>query len=150
MRIRFALVAAVAASLVVVGTVTAKDGGRPLSATLTGASEVPGPGDPNAAGAADVRLNQGRHRVCFDIAWADIDGTVFAGHIHVGTATEAGPIVVTLFEGAFAGTDAAAGCVQDVDRALIKDIRKHPADYYVNVHSDPDFPGGAIRGQLGK
>jgi len=61
-----------------------------------------------------------------------------------------GPIVVTLFSGSFAGTDAVSGCGGDVDRGLIKDIRKHPSAYYVNVHSQPNFPNGAVRGQLGK
>jgi hypothetical protein len=33
---------------------------------------------------------------------------------------------------------------------LIKAIRHDPAAYYVNVDSRPDFPGGAVRGQLGQ
>jgi len=37
-----------------------------------------------------------------------------------------------------------------VDRGLIKAIRKDPSAYYVNVHSQPNFPDGAVRGQLGK
>jgi hypothetical protein len=127
----------------------ADDGGRPLSTTLTGAEEAPGPGDANATGQADLRLNQGQNEVCFDVNWADVDGTVFAGHIHVGPAGAPGPIVVTLFTGTFAGTDSASGCAQDVDPELIKAIRKDPAAYYVNVHSRPNFPGGAVRGQLG-
>jgi hypothetical protein len=36
-----------------------------------------------------------------------------------------------------------------VDAALIKAIRKDPSAYYVNVHSRPNFPVGAVRGQLG-
>jgi|ERR671918_1002123 hypothetical protein len=126
------------------------DGGRPLSATLTGAAEVPGPGDPDASGAATVRLNPGQGEVCFDVSWADIDGEVFASHIHVGTADVAGPIVVTLFTGSFGGTGSQSACVQDVDRDLVQAIIQDPEGYYVNVHSTPDFPGGAIRGQLTK
>ncbi len=42
---------------------------------------------------------------------------------------------------------AAAGCVGDQDPALLRDIRRHPADYYANVHN-LDFVPGAIRGQL--
>jgi hypothetical protein len=61
-----------------------------------------------------------------------------------------GPIVVTLFTGSFAGTDAVSGCVENVDRSLIKAIRKDASGYYVNLHSAPDFPNGAVRGQLGK
>ena len=144
------LIAGLAVALAVAGVATAGNGGRPLSTTMNGAEEAPGPGDPDATGQADLRLNQGKERVCFDVSWADIDGVVFAAHIHVAPVGEPGPIVVGLFEGSFAGTDAASGCVQDVDRGVIKDIRKHPSAYYVNVHSDPDFPAGAIRGQLSK
>lgn len=127
----------------------ADDGGRPLSTTLTGAEEAPGPGDANATGQAELTLNQGQNEVCFDISWADVDGTVFAGHIHVAPAGDPGPIVVGLFSGSFAGTDSVSGCAQDVDAELIKAIRKDPTAYYVNVHSRPNFPGGAVRGQLG-
>jgi hypothetical protein len=122
---------------------------RPLSTTMTGAEEAPGPGDANATGQADLTLNQGLNEVCFDISWADIDGEVFAGHIHVGPAGSPGPIVVTLFTGSFAGTDSVSGCAENVDAELIKAIRHDPSAYYVNVHSRPNFPGGAVRGQLG-
>ena len=145
-----ALVAGLAVTLAVAGVATAGTGGRPLSTPMSGAEEAPGPGDPNATGQADLRLNQGRARVCFEVSWADVDGTVFAGHIHVAPVGTPGPIVVGLFTGSFAGTDAVSGCVQGVDRDLIKAIRKDPSAYYVNVHSDPAFTGGAVRGQLGK
>jgi hypothetical protein len=123
--------------------------GRPFSTTLTGAAEVPGPGDPDASGTAFIALNQGQGEVCFDLSWAGIDGTVTAAHIHVGAATEAGPVVVGLFAGAFAGTGSTSGCVSRVSEELIKDIRQDPANYYVNIHSDV-FPAGAVRGQLAK
>jgi CHRD domain len=123
--------------------------GRPLASTLTGAAEVPGPGDPDASGTAFIALNQGQGEVCFDLSWALIDGTVTAAHIHVGAATVAGPVVVPLFAGAFAGTDRASACVAGVSEELIKAIRQDPASYYVNIHSDV-FPAGAVRGQLAK
>ena len=119
-------------------------GGRPLSTGLSGAEEAPGPGDANATGQADLTLNQGLGEVC----WSQIDGTVFAAHIHQAAVGVPGPIVVPLFEGAFAGTAAVSGCV-DVDPDLIKDIRHDPSAYYVNVHSTPGCTAGAVRGQLG-
>ena len=152
---RFAVfIAALAVMLSVAGPVaadqaTAGNGGRPLSTTLTGATEVPGPGDSNATGQATVWLNQGQGRVCFDISWADVGGTVTMGHIHVGAAGASGGVVVPLFSGSYAGTDSASGCVQEVEPSLIKAIRMDPSDYYVNLHST-EFPGGALRGQLGK
>ena len=75
---------------------------------------------------------------------------MFAAHIHEAPVGEPGDIVVPLFEGVFGGTDAVSDCVFGVNRDLIKDIRKHPAEYYVNVHSTPGFEAGAIRGQLSK
>jgi hypothetical protein len=115
--------------------------GRPFATTLTGAAEVPGPGDPDASGTAFITLN---------LSWAGIDGTVTAAHIHVGPAGVAGPVVVPLFtDVALSGTDSASGCVSGVSEELIKAIRHDPENYYVNVHSDV-FPAGAIRGQLGK
>jgi hypothetical protein len=122
--------------------------GRPFATTLTGAAEVPGPGDPDASGTAFITLNQGQGEVCFDLSWAGIDGTVTAAHIHVGAATVAGPVVVPLFAGAFEGTDSTSGCVS-ASEELIKAIRQDPANYYVNIHSDV-FPAGAVRGQLAK
>ena len=145
----WAAIAALAVVLAVASVAAAANGGRPLSTDLTGAEEFPGPGDADATGQADLRLNQGQNRVCFDVSWADVDGTVFAAHIHIGPPGVAGPIVVGLFEGTFAGTDSASGCVEDVDAELIKAIRQDPADYYVNVHSTPGFEAGAVRGQLG-
>ena len=53
-------------------------------------------------GIASLQLNSGQREVCLDISWADVDGEVFAVHIHAMTATVAGPVVVTLFTGAFA------------------------------------------------
>jgi hypothetical protein len=142
------LVIALASAAVAVAV--ADDGGRPFTTALTGAAEAPGPGDPDASGQAELTLNQGQNEVCFNIDWADVDGEVFAGHIHVAPAGSPGPVVVTLFTGSFTGTDAVSGCAENVDADLIKAIRQDPSAYYVNVHSRPDFPGGAVRGQLGK
>ena len=144
--------------LVVIGTVAlvgllsmagaAGAGGRPLSTDLNGAEEVPGPGDANATGQADLTLNQGQGEICFDLSWTDIDGTVSAAHIHVGPAGVAGPVVVPLPLSSSAGTAEVSACV-NADPDLIKAIRQNPSNYYVNVHSLPGFAPGAVRGQLG-
>jgi hypothetical protein len=151
-RIRLIVVLIAAASTVgaLDTAASAQAGGRPFDTVLTGAAEAPGPGDPNGTGTASIQLNQGQGTVCFSLSWQDVDGTVFAGHIHVAPAGSPGPIVVPLFSGSFAGTDSVSGCVENVDPALIKAIRQDPAAYYVNIHSTPDFPAGALRGQLSK
>ena len=136
-----------AMALSVVAAPAAVANGRPLKAELTGAAEVPGPGDEDGAGTARLRLNQGQRRICYTITVTGIEPAV-AAHIHAGDATVAGPIVVTLVP-PDAVTGTVQACATGVERSLIKAIRKHPADYYVNVHT-VDFPAGAIRGQLAK
>lgn len=123
---------------------TALAGGRPFTTALSGANEVPGPGDPDGTGTAHITLNQGQGEVCFDITVANIDAAI-GGHIHVGTSDVAGPVVVNLLGST---PSVLSGCV-DADKDLIKDIRQNPEDYYVNVHTAP-FPAGAVRGQLSK
>lgn len=146
-----ALLAAVLAAVGISGPVLAAKvdgadhGGRPLSATLTGEAEEPGPGDPDGTGTALVTLNRGQQEVCFQLTVSDIEPAT-AAHIHVGDAGEPGPVVVGLAP----PTDGeSSGCVQDVDADLIDAILKDPAHYYVNVHNAP-FPAGAVRGQLSK
>lgn len=149
MRVRTVLVTLVAFPLLALPVAAgAADGGLPLATEMDGTQEAPGPGDPDATGAASFTLNQGRGRVCFELSWVDVDGTVSAAHIHLAPAGSPGPVVVPLFTGPLAGTDSASDCVTGVDRAVVKAIRKDPAAYYVNVHSDV-FPAGAVRGQLG-
>ena len=137
--------AAFAATTALLTTVaTAQTGGRKLQTSLTGAAEVPGPGDTDGTGMAEITVNAGQNRVCYKLSVANI-ATASAAHIHEGAATVAGPVKVTL------GTPASGmskGCVK-VDRALALEILKRPADYYVNVHNAA-FPAGAVRGQLAK
>jgi hypothetical protein len=118
--------------------------GRPLTTTLTGAAEVPGPGDPNGTGTATIRLNQGRGKVCFVLTASNITLPATGAHIHVGRAGQSGDIVVGLVPPDATGMS--GGCV-DAPKATIKAIRKNSANYYVNIHTS-DFGAGAIRGQL--
>lgn len=119
-------------------------GGRPLFATLTGANEVPGPGDEDGSGYAMITLNQGLGQICYTLEVADID-PARAAHIHRGTADVAGQVVVPLA----APTEGSSSACVEVDPELIKEIRQNPADFYVNVHNAP-YPAGAVRGQLEK
>ncbi|HEX5704602.1 MAG TPA: CHRD domain-containing protein [Pyrinomonadaceae bacterium] len=135
-------------SVAVFGLVLAQEkdqGGRPLKATLTGAAEVPGPGDPDGAGSAKITLNQGKGEVCFELTVSNI-APASAAHIHSGAPDAAGPVVVTLTPPPAEGSS--KGCVS-ASADLIKEIRQNPANYYINVHN-ADFPDGAVRGQLSK
>ena len=120
------------------------NGGAKVAATLTGAAEVPGPGDDNGAGLFEARINPGTERICYTLAASSIDAAT-AAHIHIGSPTEAGPPVLTL-DTPDGDDDDSEDC-QDIDRGLATEIIRDPAAYYVNVHTGP-FPAGAIRGQL--
>ena len=120
-----------------------------LSANLSGAKEVPGPGDPDGRGRAVVRLSG--DQVCFALRWSGISAPN-AAHIHLGGPDVAGPVVVPFF-GDPAGPSvipdtvtSVRGCVT-ADPALVAAIARHPRAYYTNIHT-PDFPAGAVRGQL--
>lgn len=128
------------------GAVLADEGGRPFTIALTGAAEVPGPGDPDGSGTARLRLNPGLEQVCFELSVADITLPATGAHIHLAPSTEAGPVVVPLIPPDENGTS--SGCVS-ADRDLIKAIIQHPEQYYVNVHTLPLYGAGAVRGQLG-
>jgi len=142
---RIVSLSAVAVATLAFGTVpiAAQDGGRPLDAMMSGAEEVPGPGDEDGSGTAEFRVNPGQNRVCYTLTVDDIEPAT-AAHIHTGAAGEAGPPVVFLT--APSGGNS-SGCA-DVSRDLARDIIRNPEAYYVNVHND-DFPDGAVRGQLG-
>jgi hypothetical protein len=119
------LAGGIAAAPLVAVPALAVDGGKKLSTTLTGAAEVPKAGDPDGSGEATVRVNIGQGEVCYTLKVEGI-APAAAAHIH----------------------EAPAGVAADVTRELAKEIAKNPENYYVNVHN-MEFPGGALRGQLG-
>jgi hypothetical protein len=121
-----------------------QQGGRPLSTSLTGAEEIPGPGDPDGSGTAEITLNHGQGEVCWSLTVEDI-GAATAAHIHRGASGVAGPVVVPLSP----PTEGSSEDCAQADRELIKEILQNPDQFYVNVHNE-EFPAGAVRGQLGK
>lgn len=141
------VVSAAAVVLVLVGSavpVGAADGGRPLSAVMTGADEAPGPGDPDGSGTADLRVNPGAEQVCVDLVVQDI-APATAAHIHKAPVGEPGPVVVPLT----APSNGTSSDCYFADRELALDILQNPEDYYVNVHN-AEFTAGAVRGQLSR
>jgi hypothetical protein len=111
---------------------------------------VPDPGDPDGSGAAQVKIDVRKEKVCFAIVVLDVALPTAAAHIHEGAAGVAGDVVVTLkapLEIGNTGIGLATGCVRNQARPLLRDIKNNPSQFYVNVHNG-DFPGGAVRGQL--
>lgn len=136
------LAAAMAAMLVLAGPALAARVVT-LEANLNGAQEVPGPGDRNGTGDAKVIVSS-PNTVCYVLRARNI-APAQAAHIHEAPRGVAGPIVVELEP----PTDGFSSGCERVGRALARDLKRNPSDYYVNVHNRP-FPDGAIRGQLSR
>lgn len=148
MKKRSTTLMALIAAMTMIAAIPAAAGGRPLSADLNGANEV-GPGDPDGSGTMHLTLNQGQGEICWDLDVSDIQAPTRA-HIHEGVTGVNGGVVVFFFDLVIPDPIPVTfdGCV-DADADLIKEIRQNPQNYYINVHN-PEYPGGAIRGQLSK
>jgi len=118
------------------------NGGASFDVTMTGADEVPGPGDPDGTGTAKVTVDAAKGEVCYELSVQNVDNPN-AAHIHTGAAGQPGPPVVNLDPPA---QGSSKGCAT-VDAKVVTDIQQNPSNYHVNVHN-AEFPGGAVRGQL--
>lgn len=116
-----------------------------LAADLSGEAVVPGPGA-EAGGFAEVFASEDETRLCAIVETFGLEQPATAAHIHQGAEGEQGPVVVTL-PTPDPEVGAAAGCAENLDPALVRDIVANPGNYYVQVHNE-QFPQGAIRGQL--
>lgn len=114
-----------------------------LIATLSGASQVPGPGDPDGRGAARITFYPFRAEACFEISVVDIDSAV-AARINQGAAGEEGPVVIPL---APPTNGFVTGCTSGVSPIVMDAIARNPGDYYLSVYTT-QFPDGALRGQI--
>jgi CHRD domain len=111
-----------------------------LRTALAGANEVSA-GDPDGTGNAVINIDTTTGAVRWAITAANID-PVTGAHIHQAAAGVNGPIVVD-FAGQLTGS-------ATITTTLANDIANNPAGFYVNVHTAPTFPAGAIRGQLAR
>ena len=134
------LAAVLIAAVPVVASESGADARATLEASLTGEKEVPGPGDPNGRGDAEVKVHKAK--VCYELEVERIKPAT-AAHIHRGGPSVAGPVVVELK----APTDGSSEGCKAISKKLSKKLKEHPWRYYVNIHNDP-YPDGAVRGQL--
>lgn len=125
------------------------------SEVATGAKNQRIVGDPNGTGEAYVFGVDGDLTTLCYVLTVDKIGAATAAHIHEGAPGANGPIVVNL---AAPGDGNAADCLTEGEVGpgttpkfptgeTVQAILQNPGDYYVNVHN-PEYPGGAIRGQL--
>ena len=143
---RPALIAAVAAlasaplALAACETV-AEAVGDSYQTSMTGAQEVPGPGDPDGSGTAEVTVDAATPQVCYDLKVAGIDTATMA-HIHRGAKGQNGPVIIPLTKN---GDTYSVPEGKKLTEAQMKDLKA--GHLYVNVHSNA-HKGGEIRAQL--
>ncbi len=134
------IVVLIAAFVAILAMAVPANAAEQFKSELLGANEVGG-GDPDGHGVARVIMRQDGS-VCFDLRVANV-APIAAAHIHEGVAGVNGGVVVN-FDVAANGL---SGCVE-ADTAVLDAIRSNPAGYYFNLHN-ADYPGGALRGQVG-
>ena len=124
---------------------TAAAAGRVVTVNMSGTNETPRAGDPDGAGTATLRFRRDAGQVCYRLRVQNINLPSVGAHIHRAPAGQAGPIVVQFTAPNASGVS--SGCTA-ATQAQLDEILANLAGFYVNVHTT-DFPGGAVRGQLG-
>jgi hypothetical protein len=140
--IRRTIASALLASAVLVGSAGTASAAEIFFTQLQGENERPVLGDLDGTGFATVAAIPELGLVCYQIVVFGI-APATAAHIHEAPEGKPGPVVVGL-RAPTGGTS--SGCV--ANQAEAEDIAENPENYYVNVHNS-EFPGGALRGQLG-
>ena len=126
------------------------------TADLSGLNEVP-PNASSATGFAMIHYDAATEVLSVTVTFSDLTGVPTAGHIHVGSSTEAGPVILP-----FSGLPASTSGTFSLDLTAA-DLIPRPANgintfadaiaaiqsenAYVNLHT-ASFPGGEIRGQV--
>lgn len=108
------------------------------SVLLTGAAEVPGPGDTDGVGFGVVTIDGTTLRYSI---WTQNIGAPTAAHIHAGVAGVPGDVLVPL------NANTLTNGSTTITTAIANQIKANPSGFYVNVHNG-EFPNGAMRGQL--
>lgn len=150
-------VALLAGALLAAGLLAASSAGAATiswSVPLTGQAVIDSglPADASATGHADITGDDSNNRMCGTFTWSNVHSPVGFGHIHEGEAgqPENPAVTINLFgpptntNGFSSGV---SGCTT-VPNALIDDMNRYGAYFNVVVHTI-QYPGGALRGQLG-
>ena len=150
---RFSVVAVVSIVWLALTAAAALGDGWEFEAELEPGQEVPLAPDSDGEGEAEFEVK--KKKIKFELEWEDLNGSVFAIHIHCAPAGANGPVGVTLFSGSkgteaeikgkFRTPDAGNACgwatLGDVVAAMAT------GNTYVNVHTNA-VPSGEIRGQI--
>ena len=139
------------AAVVAAGGALADQKTATFTIELSGAVEVcptaPGTCGGPGTGTATITIDRNARTLCYTITTQNVTLPLLAAHIHQAPVGQAGPVVVPLFTEPVKAATVGPTCLSGLNKNLLKDIIRHPQDYYVNVHNAA-FPNGAARGQL--
>jgi hypothetical protein len=141
---KHSLLSIVAAGLFVVALSTSARA-ETFFAYLTGAQEVPAVST-SGSGYARVFVNESTMTLSFTVVFTNLGSNQTASHIHAPAPIGANTSVAINF-GAVGGTSGTITGTASITPTQLAQLRSHLG--YVNVHTS-GFPGGEIRGQLGK
>ncbi len=140
----------IGAALVALLLASAPAWGASITASLvmTGAQEVPGPGDPDGLATGTITLDDSTGVISWNFVYTDIAAPNLM-HIHGPNApagTAAGPFI-----GLGVSTSGGAGTlISSLTHSPTSDVTailNDPSGFYVNIHN-VDFVSGALRGQI--
>jgi len=145
MRRKLAVLFLIAASVLVGVSGSASADDARLVAYMFGANERPGPGDPDGVGRAVITIDDATNTICVYTQFTGIDMPTVGYHIHFAPPGSPGPIVIPFSN---PQSQQSFECKVVDNEALLDNIAANPQQYYINLHSTPLYPGGALRGQL--
>jgi hypothetical protein len=119
--------------------------GTRFQSSMDGWQQSSSRGDPDGVGRIMIETYPASGKICFVLKTSGITDpqniTIYQGRIGSnGDPAVVLPLILTQGVG--------SGCLQ-IDYDLLKDIRKNPFNYYINITTN-QYPDGAIRGQLSR
>ena len=116
--------------------------------SMTGAQEVPGPGDADGSASGSITLNDATGAISWNFIYADIAAPSLM-HIH-GPNGPAGSSAGVFVDLGVATSGGAGTLISNTTTSTtnVASIFANPANFYVNIHTGA-VPNGAVRGQLG-
>ena len=115
---------------------------------MTGATEVPGPGDPDGFASGSITLDDGPWT--FLVVYL-LQPRARVRHAHPRSEWLPRRQGAGVFVGLGAATTGGPGTLINSTTTSIANINAilaNPNDFYVNIHTNPGFPAGAVRGQV--
>jgi hypothetical protein len=127
---------------------------------MSSANETPAPPMPNPSATGSATYTTDGGTVDYTVTWSGLSANASAGHIHVGSSTEAGPVVLPFtlpkatsgtITGSFSAADVKAGTSPSGVTVNVNDMASMLAamragNTYTNIHT-VNNPNGEIRGQ---